>query len=83
VPPVDPAEELPLAHLAALRLEQLGVPDDRAAWVLGTTPEALGPLREVAQRRLRSLGAELPADVLGDTSKSSTSHEGANPDDLD
>lgn len=81
VSPVDPAEELPLAHLAALRLEQLGIPDERAAWVLGTTPEALGPLREVAQRRLRSLGSE-PA-TLGDTPESSTADQGADRDDLD
>ncbi|MCX7620386.1 MAG: hypothetical protein N2037_06020 [Acidimicrobiales bacterium] len=58
MPNLDPVEELPLAYLVALRLEQLAVPDEQAAWVLGLTPEALGPLREVARRRLRDLGFE-------------------------
>jgi hypothetical protein len=59
MPPRDPVEELPLAHLVALRLEQLAIPDHQAAWVLGMAPEALGPLREVARRRLRDLGTDL------------------------
>jgi predicted DNA-binding protein (UPF0251 family) len=54
---VDPAllDELPIACAVALRLEDLGLSDEQAAYALGIEAEALGPLREMARRRLARL----------------------------
>jgi hypothetical protein len=60
-----------VAYLAVLGLDPLGVPDERGRPGSSVTiPEALGPVRDVVQRRLRSLGVEppLPTGVIGDTS---------------
>jgi hypothetical protein len=64
VDPEEAFEELPLAHRVALRLAEIAVPDPQAAWVLGVEVEALGPLREVARRRLLRLQAQ-PPDPVG------------------
>lgn len=47
----------------ARRGEEVAVPDEQAAYVLGVEPEALGPLREVARRRLARLQNPFEEDI--------------------
>ena len=46
---------IPVAHSRALRLEEAGAPPSVIAEALGIDPEAVGPLLEIAERKLHDI----------------------------
>jgi hypothetical protein len=52
---VEALRHLPPVYSLALRLRDVGVPEELLAECLGVEPEAMGPLFEVAQAKLAAI----------------------------